>query len=1043
MKRLLANSLLLAGGLTLSSELLALGLGEMTLKSALNQPLNAEIQLVDAGDLTQWEIKPSLASANDFERAGVDRYYFLTKIQFKVEGNRVVVTSKEAINEPFLNFLVELNWPSGRVLREYTVLLDPPVFQETRINPLVDSPTSAVASTTSARSQQPVAAPVAGAQSSYNRWANEAAAPGTYKVQPNDTLWQIAVETRPDRAVSPQQMMIALQNANPSAFIDSNINRLKSHQILRIPTADEIRGVPTQQAVAEVARQNQAIKAGAAQIDATGRKSSGSGSRASDTGGEVRLVTAPSQDKHAQDASGDVGRGGASRQDAIEADLSIALENLDKGRRENEELAKRLAALEEQIDTLQRLVALKDDQLASMQIGRSNTENAETEVNPQVTDAVVSKPIDAATASAIIDEETADAETAKDYNYTGDADSKTSIEPSAKAAVNTEAEAIKARKERIAKLLAAEEAAKAKDESILDQIMAFSDVLLIGAGVLLVGLLVQVGLRRRKKPEGEHLDKAADFEKPVVTNDGQFDNELLDDFDLSEDDLTVAETDLDEDNLDLDEFTDVDDDKYETIAQTEDAISESEIYIAYGKFDQAIDLLSSAIKSEPSRTDLRLKLLELYTEVDDAKAFAKAEGELSELGDIAASTQAEDLRKRLSSPLDPVVTGAAIAAGTASLDEENDEFAGGLDFSDALDFGDDTETVTDDRLGKSLEDVPSLDLDASVDFDVAREGSPVSLDTPDLDDALDTESDEIEFDTEQSTELSEKKVDDELDEFDFDLGDDADEPLEFDQPAVTEAPVITEKLATDTDVFDFSEDEVDAELDLESIDFAKEPEAAGVEDEAPDSNSDDDLAELTEMSADVPVSEPEDDVLAFDMDAETGFESDDSDIDLQSLEAELDAIGRGAEDAAIVSGADDLDDAIPMTEVKDDLADAEEELAEFDLAVADGVEAQDDIEAAIAEDDDLSILDGLNVNEDNSDNADELIGGIDLDELAASDDEFDFLAGSDECATKLDLARAYIDMEDVEGAKELLQEVVQEGSDQQKQDARELMDNLA
>lgn len=72
-----------------------------------------------------------------------------------------------------------------------------------------------------------------------------------------------------------------------------------------------------------------------------------------------------------------------------------------------------------------------------------------------------------------------------------------------------------------------------------------------------------------------------------------------------------------------------------------------------------------------------------------------------------------------------------------------------------------------------------------------------------------------------------------------------------------------------------------------------------------------------------------------------------------------------------------------------------------------------------------------------------MIGGIDLDELAASDDEFDFLAGTDECATKLDLARAYIDMEDVDGAKELLQEVVQEGSDQQKQDARELMDNLA
>ncbi|WP_320820849.1 FimV/HubP family polar landmark protein, partial [Thalassolituus sp.] len=528
MKRLLANSLLLAGGLTLSSELLALGLGEMTLKSALNQPLNAEIQLVDAGDLTQWEIKPSLASANDFERAGVDRYYFLTKIQFKVEGNRVVVTSKDVINEPFLNFLVELNWPAGRVLREYTVLLDPPVFQETTINPLVAAPASAVTSTTAVTSQQPAGAPVIGAQPSYNRWANEAAAPGTYKVQPNDTLWQIAVETRPDRAVSPQQMMVAIQEANPSAFIDGNINRLKSHQTLRVPTADEIRGVPTQQAVAEVARQNQAIKAGVAQIDATGRKSSGTGSRASEAGGEVRLVTAPSSDKNAQGASGEVGRGVTSRQDAIEADLSIALENLDKGRRENEELAKRLAALEEQINTLQRLVALKDDQLASMQIGGSNTKAANAEVNPQVTDAVVSEPANAAIATAVVGEKSAhsattETEAAKDYNYASQAESKAAVEPSAETAANAEAEAIKARKERIAKLLAAEEAAKAKDKSILDQVMEFRNELMIGGGALLIGLLVLIGLRRRKKSEEDTYEEVADFEEPVVMGDGQFD----------------------------------------------------------------------------------------------------------------------------------------------------------------------------------------------------------------------------------------------------------------------------------------------------------------------------------------------------------------------------------------------------------------------------------------------------------------------------------------------------------------------------------------
>ena len=90
----------------------------------------------------------------------------------------------------------------------------------------------------------------------------------------------------------------------------------------------------------------------------------------------------------------------------------------------------------------------------------------------------------------------------------------------------------------------------------------------------------------------------------------------------------------------------------------------------------------------------------------------------------------------------------------------------------------------------------------------------------------------------------------------------------------------------------------------------------------------------------------------------------------------------------------------------------------------------DDLEALMSGDDDLV-------------GGSDLIGGIDLDELAAADDEFDFLAGTDECATKLDLARAYVDMEDVDGAKELLQEVVQEGNDAQKQEAKDLMDKLA
>ncbi|MDI2146023.1 MULTISPECIES: FimV/HubP family polar landmark protein [unclassified Pseudomonas] len=125
-----ANSLLVAGMLTWSTASLALGLGDITVHSALNQPLKADIALVDAAGLSAGELSASLASADEFGRAGVERVFFLNDLKFTpiLHGNRnlIRVTSSKPVNEPFLNFLVQLNQPNGHVLREYTVLIDPP-----------------------------------------------------------------------------------------------------------------------------------------------------------------------------------------------------------------------------------------------------------------------------------------------------------------------------------------------------------------------------------------------------------------------------------------------------------------------------------------------------------------------------------------------------------------------------------------------------------------------------------------------------------------------------------------------------------------------------------------------------------------------------------------------------------------------------------------------------------------------------------------------------------------------------------------------------
>ncbi len=114
-----------------------LGLGEITLKSALNQPLDAEIELLEVRDLGSGEVIPSLASPEEFSKAGVDRLYYLTDLKFtpvvKPNGKSVIrVTSSKPVQEPYLNFLVQVLWPNGRLLREYTVLLDPPLYRSAR-----------------------------------------------------------------------------------------------------------------------------------------------------------------------------------------------------------------------------------------------------------------------------------------------------------------------------------------------------------------------------------------------------------------------------------------------------------------------------------------------------------------------------------------------------------------------------------------------------------------------------------------------------------------------------------------------------------------------------------------------------------------------------------------------------------------------------------------------------------------------------------------------------------------------------------------------
>jgi len=122
---------------------LALGLGELKLQSYLNEPLKASVDLLNTDGLHGDEIRIRLATREDFKKLGLDRSYFLTSINFEVEVEggvaRIVMTSDEPVLEPYLDFIVEARWPSGRLLREYTILIDPPVFADGDATPVVSA----------------------------------------------------------------------------------------------------------------------------------------------------------------------------------------------------------------------------------------------------------------------------------------------------------------------------------------------------------------------------------------------------------------------------------------------------------------------------------------------------------------------------------------------------------------------------------------------------------------------------------------------------------------------------------------------------------------------------------------------------------------------------------------------------------------------------------------------------------------------------------------------------------------------------------------
>jgi pilus assembly protein FimV len=372
-------------------------------------------------------------------------------------------------------------------------------------------------------------------------------------------------------------------------------------------------------------------------------------------------------------------------------------------------------------------------------------------------------------------------------------------------------------------------------------------------------------------------------------------------------------------------------------AQTADALGEAEIYIAYGKFNQAAELLQNAINEEPQRTDLQLKLLEVMAELGDRDGFQRQENDLLEIGGVSA--QIDQVKAKY-----PAMAAASVAAvAAASAPADLDEF--------------------------TLDDL---------------EPEPVSAVSEDLDNSFDLSLDDLDSDIEAEIQSPAPVSEENLDEFSLDF--------DLDTPTAATTP------ADDMD-FDLSLDELGGEAGS----FATETTL----------KLDDDLSDFNlELESELSAAVADEAELSLSLDDDLAFE------------------------APVVSAAGDIDSSLQAEPVL---------TSDFDLSLADENQPLE----PIADEFDAQLdvvhaeLDQLTASIEEPQEQLMPEAQLTADTMAGDDeDDFDFLSGTDETATKLDLARAYIDMGDAEGARDILDEVVAEGNEAQQQEARDLIGKL-
>lgn len=621
----------------------AAGFGQLRVQSNLGQPLQAEIDITGVTPEEADSLAVKLAAPSAYSRAGLTYLSAISSVKLDVQkrpnGTYVAtVRSNQPLSEPFVDILVDMSWSSGKITRAYTFLLDPAgakpsnqAFSPTTVVQAATpdaSPAAApapapapVASAPAAASPAPAAVPAQARQprraAAPAAVADGAAANGSYTVQPGDTLYAIAGDASQGvDSVSLEQMLLALYRNNPNAFIGGNINRIRSGAVLKVPSAQQAQSVSPREARREVVARTQGFDSYRSRLAAAAAaKSVEAGSGREQSGN----VTARVQDTTVPNAGprDELKLSKAEKGAQAKAEADVA------SQRKLKDAESRVAELEKNISDMQRLMELKNTEIAKLnqnnQGAKAATAAAATTAAATAAPAAGKAADTAAPAPTVVPAEPAKA---------AEASSTATPEPAPAAPAAASASAPEAAAAAAASAPQAGASAPAAasapvvakkkppviqpvpEPSFVDELLA-NPMLLPGAGVLVALLGGYAYYRRRQKQKASENtgfgDSILSQESTVMAGGHSlFGTAGGQSVDTSQHSVFGADFRIGNNSP---EATEV------------DPIAEAEVYIAYGRDVQAEEILREALQQNPERQAIRLKLLEIYNTRQDVEGF--------------------------------------------------------------------------------------------------------------------------------------------------------------------------------------------------------------------------------------------------------------------------------------------------------------------------------------------------------------------------------------------------------------------------------------